>query len=50
MQELTAAERQCCSFAEWKVTQEERDVVLHVAADPGRVDDIAEIAVLFRAD
>jgi hypothetical protein len=47
---LTAAERQCCSFAEWTVTQEEGHVVLHIAADPERPDDITALAALFRAD
>lgn len=50
LQALAAAERQCCSFAQWNVTHEEDYVVLHVAADPGRPDDIAAIAALFRAD
>jgi hypothetical protein len=50
LQALAAAERQCCSFAEWKVTQEEDHVVLHIAADPRRPDDSAAIAALFRAD
>jgi len=50
LQALAAAERHCCSFAAWKVTQEEDHVVLHIAADPGRSDDIAAIAALFRAD
>jgi hypothetical protein len=50
LEALAAAERQCCSFAEWTVTQEEDHVVLHVRADPGRADDIAIFAALFRAD
>jgi hypothetical protein len=50
LQELAAAERRCCSFAEWQVTQEADHVVLHVATDPGRPDDIAAIAALFSAD
>jgi hypothetical protein len=50
LEALAAAERQCCSFAEWKVTHEEDHVVLRVAAAPGRPDDIAAIAALFRAD
>jgi hypothetical protein len=49
LQALAAAERACCSFADWQVTQAEDHVVLHVAADPGRPDDIAAIAALFRA-
>jgi hypothetical protein len=47
---LAAAERQCCSFAEWTVTQAEGHVVLHIAADPERPADIAAIAALFRVD
>jgi hypothetical protein len=50
LQALAAAERQCCSFADWKVTQEKDHVVLQVRADPGRPDDIAVFAALFRAD
>lgn len=47
---LAAAERHCCSFADWEVSQEGDQVVLHVVADPGRPDDIAAITVLFQAD
>jgi hypothetical protein len=50
LQALAAADRACCSFAEWQVTREEDHIVLHVSADPGRPDDIAAIAALFRAD
>jgi hypothetical protein len=50
LQALAAAERQCCSFVNWKVTQEKNHVVLHVLADPGRPDDIAVFAALFRAN
>lgn len=50
LQALAAAERQCCSFADWKVTQEQDHVVLYVRADPARPDDIAVFADLFRAD
>jgi hypothetical protein len=47
---LTAAERQCCSFAKWTVTQEEGHVILHIAADAERPDDITALAALFGAD
>jgi hypothetical protein len=50
LQALVAAERQCCSFAEWRVTQEVDHVVLTVAADAGRTGGIAAVAALFRAD
>jgi hypothetical protein len=46
---LAAAERQCCSFVAWDVSQEADRVVLHVAADPGSPDDVAGIAALFGA-
>jgi hypothetical protein len=50
LQALAAAERQCCSFAEWNVTQDEERVVLHIRANPERPDDIAMLAALFRAN
>lgn len=50
LQKLAVAERQCCSFAEWNVTQEEDHVVLQIRTDPARPDDIAVFAALFRAD
>jgi hypothetical protein len=50
LQALAAAERQCCSFADWKVTQEQDHVVLHIRADPAHPNDIAVLAHLFRAD
>jgi len=43
---LTAAERQCCSFADWEVTQEGEHVVLRIASD---TDGIAALAELFGA-
>jgi hypothetical protein len=50
LQALAAAERQCCSFAEWEVTDEDDHVVLHIRADPGRPADITMLAALFRAN
>jgi hypothetical protein len=50
LEALAGAERQCCSFAEWRVTQKEDHVILQVAADPERPNDIAAIAALFEAD
>ncbi len=47
---LAAAERQCCSFVAWDVSQDEDHVVLHITADPARPDDVAPIAALFGAD
>jgi MerR family copper efflux transcriptional regulator len=41
---LAAAERQCCSFADWKVAQEGGHVVLRIASSP---DGIAALAELF---
>jgi hypothetical protein len=49
LQELAAAERQCCSFVTWTVSQRQDHVSLHVAADPERPDDIVAIASLFDA-
>jgi hypothetical protein len=46
---LIAAERQCCSFVAWEVSQDEDHVVLRVTADPGAPDDVASIAALFGA-
>jgi len=49
LQELAAAERQCCSFVTWTVSQEQDHAILRVAADPQRPDDVAGIASLFGA-
>ncbi len=50
LEALAAAERRCCSFVAWNVNEDEVQVVLQVAADPGTPDDIAPIAALFGAD
>jgi hypothetical protein len=50
LEALAAAERQCCAFVAWDVSQEGRDPVLHVIADPSAPDDVAPIAALFGAD
>jgi hypothetical protein len=47
LEALAAAERECCSFVAWDVSQEADRVVLRVAADPGSPDDVAGIAALF---
>ena len=49
LEALAAAERECCSFVAWNVTQDQDYVVLRVAADPGAPDDVAAIAALFGA-
>ncbi len=49
LEALAAAERQCCAFVTWTVSEDDDSVVLNVAADPGRPDDIGAIATLFRA-
>jgi hypothetical protein len=43
---LAAAERDCCSFAEWDVRQDADDLILCVRAEP---DGVAAIAALFGA-
>lgn len=47
--ELTTAKRECCSFVTWTVRQEQEHVILRVAADPERPEDVAGIASLFAA-
>jgi hypothetical protein len=47
LEALAAAERQCCSFVAWSVSQDQDYVVLSVAADPSAPDDVAPIAALF---
>ncbi|MDQ3677898.1 MAG: hypothetical protein M3401_14070 [Actinomycetota bacterium] len=49
LEALAAAERQCCSFVGWEVSQDGRHPILHVTADPSAPDDVAPIAVLFGA-
>jgi hypothetical protein len=50
LEALAAAERQCCAFVAWEVSQEGDHPVLHVTADPSSPDDVAPIAALFGAD
>ncbi|HEX4058492.1 MAG TPA: hypothetical protein VHX87_09275 [Galbitalea sp.] len=33
LESLVAAERECCGFADWQVTRESGNVVLHIRAD-----------------
>jgi hypothetical protein len=49
LRELAAAERECCSFVTWTVSREQDHVLLRVAADPERPDDVVGIASLFAA-
>ena len=46
---LAQAERECCAFAEWTLTEMDDHVALVVSARSGRPDDIAPLANLFRA-
>jgi hypothetical protein len=50
LEALAAAERECCSFAVWTVSQEEDHVILRIAAKPGRPDHVSAVAALFGAD
>ena len=47
LEALAAAERECCSFAEWEVEQDADRVVLRVRSEP---EGLEAIAVLFGAD
>jgi hypothetical protein len=47
---LVAAERNCCSFAQRELSDNEDAVVLRIMVHPERQDDIVAIAGLFRAD
>jgi hypothetical protein len=49
LEALAAAERECCSFVAWTVSQEVDRVVLRVTADPSSPDDVAAIAGVFGA-
>lgn len=44
LQELVAAERECCSFAEWEVTRDSEHVVLRIRSD---ASGLAAIAAAF---
>ncbi len=45
LEELVELERQCCGFAQWKITCDAEHVVLSVTGDP---DGAAAIQELFR--
>ncbi len=50
LEALAAAERQCCKFVEWEVSQDSQQTVLLVTADPSTPDDVAPIAARFAED
>jgi hypothetical protein len=49
LESLVAAERQCCQFVGWDIMRRGDTLVLQIAADPGRPDDIDSFAELFGA-
>lgn len=50
LEALAAAERDCCSFVAWEVTQDGPEAVLRVTAEPSAPGDVAPIAALFGVD
>lgn len=49
LESLVTAERQCCPFVEWGIIRRGDTLVLQIAADPERPDDIESFAHLFGA-
>jgi hypothetical protein len=49
LRELADAERECCSFVTWTVSEEQDHVILRVTGDPERPEEVAGIASLFGA-
>lgn len=49
LEALAVAERQCCSFLAWEVSDDGGRPVLLVTADSGAPGDLAAIAALFGA-
>ncbi|HEY1989379.1 MAG TPA: hypothetical protein VGG43_07950 [Acidimicrobiales bacterium] len=49
LESLVTAERQCCQFVEWDIIRRGEALVLRIAADPERPDDIEAFADLFGA-
>ncbi len=47
LESLVTAERQCCQFVEWAIVHRGDTLVLRIAADPGRPEDIESFADLF---
>ncbi len=46
---LVSAERECCQFVEWDIIRRDDTLVLQIAAEPERPDDIEPFADLFGA-
>jgi hypothetical protein len=49
LQSLAGAEAECCTFAEWAVTEQDGTPTLLVAAGPDASERIEPIAALFGA-
>jgi hypothetical protein len=49
LEELAAAERDCCSFLGWELSSDDGVVVLRITADPDSPDDLAALCALFAA-
>jgi hypothetical protein len=47
LDELVAAERDCCGFASWNVARQGDEIVLRVSSSGGRVDEVAALAAIF---
>jgi hypothetical protein len=50
LEALVAAERQCCGFVAWEVSEDGGDPVLQVTAAPTAPEDLAPVAALFGAN
>jgi hypothetical protein len=50
LEAFAAAERQCCAFVAWTVTEEASRLVLRVVADAATPDDVASIAACSAPD
>ncbi|MGA2014411.1 MAG: hypothetical protein ABSH51_28325 [Solirubrobacteraceae bacterium] len=49
LEALVAAERQCCSFVDWELEHAGDRIIVRVASDPARADDVESVAALFCA-
>jgi hypothetical protein len=47
LEDLAAAEQECCAFVVWTLTQQDGQPILRVVAKPETADDIASIAAAF---
>lgn len=47
LESLAAAERDCCAFVAWSVTDEGREAVLRVTAPPGQPGALAPVLAVF---